>query len=371
MEIDLSELEGQTFHCIEGCGFCCLLEPQIPQYEVNAFLRDPETKEAVRFGSKGPYFPLQGTTGACTFLRDRKCTIYRHRPHFCRSFPFHVHLLERVQVTLNRTCRGTLDGQGEPAAPKARELLAGFPPRFLEQQLAESRRVYAEFVRTATQEDAFAARDALVRELERAAPRLLTTGGLGAALELGARMSEREAPPEAVAMLRDAARGAPDPTPVVREQAEQLFGTEDLDLPIFPDRDLAWITFRLEGDELSELELSERGAVRTRRTMRFDEVLLPISPEARTVLERHLHTVLKRDLLWGYAAYLVDGVEYEEHVAGVFVEEFGRAAADLWMKSSLVATRAGRRTVSGDDAEDGVVFFDNDWLSVPTVGGVV
>jgi Fe-S-cluster containining protein len=87
---------------------------------------------------------LKKGQGSCSFLQNGRCEVYAHRPHFCRQFPFHIHVGSRVQVELDLSCRGVWLNQGEDAMSEGLRLVQENEPE-IRRTLKESVPVYREF----------------------------------------------------------------------------------------------------------------------------------------------------------------------------------------------------------------------------------
>ncbi|MDD1742991.1 MAG: YkgJ family cysteine cluster protein, partial [Methanomassiliicoccales archaeon] len=145
LPVDLSELEGRKFVCLDQCQLCCLCQPELLEKEVPYFKRNfPDRLVARRSPHKHTALALKNGNGPCTFLDSGRCSIYPNRPHYCRQFPFHVHLSERVQVELDLSCRGVWLDRGEDAMASGLQLL-NENSMALKRGLEDSRDVYRVF----------------------------------------------------------------------------------------------------------------------------------------------------------------------------------------------------------------------------------
>ncbi|MCU0861815.1 MAG: YkgJ family cysteine cluster protein, partial [Methanomassiliicoccales archaeon] len=143
--LDLSELEGQRFVCLDNCGLCCLCQPELLDSEVQYFKRNfPQRIVARRSPHRHTALAMKKGSGPCTFLDKGRCSIYPNRPHYCRQFPFHVHLMDRVQVSLDLSCRGVWQGRGEDATALGLQLV-GENERHLRSGLDQAREVHRQF----------------------------------------------------------------------------------------------------------------------------------------------------------------------------------------------------------------------------------
>jgi uncharacterized protein len=69
----------ETWRCVENCGACCNLTPE----------DRPDLEEYLTAEELEIYLEMVGENGWCINydLETRKCTIYEHRPRFCRVQP--------------------------------------------------------------------------------------------------------------------------------------------------------------------------------------------------------------------------------------------------------------------------------------------
>ncbi|NJL46872.1 MAG: YkgJ family cysteine cluster protein [Leptolyngbyaceae cyanobacterium SM2_5_2] len=68
-----------TWQCVKSCGACCFLAPD----------ERPDLDEYLTPEQLSLYLSLVGEDGWCIHYSasDRTCTIYDHRPDFCRVTP--------------------------------------------------------------------------------------------------------------------------------------------------------------------------------------------------------------------------------------------------------------------------------------------
>ena len=144
-EIDYSEVMGKKVECPEQCGMCCLCQPEVLPQEV-PFFRTNHPKSLIRSKSQDRHFCLtmKKGHGSCGFLNGRRCDIYPDRPTFCRQFPYHFYVSDKIHVELDLSCRGAWTGKGNDAAEEARQLAEASEKR-LEKALKEATSVYRDF----------------------------------------------------------------------------------------------------------------------------------------------------------------------------------------------------------------------------------
>ena len=98
-EIDYSEVLGKKVECPEQCGMCCLCQPEVLAQEV-PFFRNGHPDHLIRSKSQDRHFCLtmKKGHGSCGFLNGRRCDIYPNRPTFCRQFPYHLYVSDKIHV---------------------------------------------------------------------------------------------------------------------------------------------------------------------------------------------------------------------------------------------------------------------------------
>lgn len=374
-EVDLSELDGLTYACLDNCALCCLCQPELLPDEESGFRGDPRLSAGladrhISPDVTGTAIRLQGAHGACHFLKGRRCTIYDRRPHYCRAFPVSIYSGWRVQLNANLSCRG-MGLPGEDLNTFGRALLSKYGNERLAEELRGSRQVSAEFsdnMRDAkVAQSVFSLRsaaDALMRDLadEVGLSRLLTYSESG-------RTKQNSS-------AQDIARRARSVEPEADVQdLGVLIGTELFDLPdlaylpVYVDERLTWRIFKLVGDDIVGYVLHEDGATQEESRASPSEVYLaPMSNGGREAFLRYLGTVNGRDCFIGHAAHLLDEDGYTYNFAQAYIGALAHTAVDLWWRASFLASQKGSSTLDWAEVREGVAFFDMDLLDQPTIG---
>lgn len=378
VEIDLSEVDGRTYRCIDGCALCCLCQPELLPDEEARFRKKPRLEEGIaeRHLSpevRGAAIKLRGAHGACYFLKDRRCRIYDLRPHFCRSFPINVFVGWRVQVNANLSCRG-IGLPGEDLRDIAQAVLAEHGQKKLKEEQDAAGKVFTEFVRN--MRNAWVAQSfssvrgagkALAEDLvdELGLSRILTYAEHGrtrqnaSALDIAklARRAEPEADVQGRALM----------------DGTELFDLPDLSLlPIYIDEDLGWKIFKLVGKQIVGYQLAEDGSTtEVSRTDPLEVELMPITASGKKAFEEYMGIVNARDCFLGHAAYLCDMEGYEFNFAQAYLGALANNALDLWWRASFLAMLAGKEQLGPAEIREGVVFFDMDLLDLPTIGAFI
>lgn len=374
-EPDLSELDGLTYACVDGCALCCLCQPELLPDEERRFREDLALSRGIadRHISpdvEGAAIRLQGDHGACHFLRGRRCSIYDLRPHYCRAFPLSMFAGWRIQVNANLSCRG-MGLPGEDLRTAGEALLAQHGEARLWEELGEARKVFDEFSSNTREAKVAqsvpslrAAADALMVEFtdEIGLSRVLTYAESGS--------TRQNSPPQDIARR---ARGS-EPEADIHELGVSL-GTELFDLPdlsylpVYVDEELTWRIFKLDAEGITGYVLHEDGKTEERsRTAPDDVPLLPMTDSGRKTLEGYLRIVNERDCFVGHAAHLLDLEDYSYNFAQAYIGALGHTAVDLWWRSSFLASLRGATSLDRRDVREGIVFFDMDMLDQPTIG---
>lgn len=375
---DLTELEGRTYACIDGCALCCLCQPELLPEEEREFRGDTELRAGVTDAHispdvKGAALRLKGSHGACHFLSDRRCVIYDRRPHFCRSFPMNVFVGWRVQLNVNMSCRG-LDLPGKQLASLGEELLSEYGKGRLSREVASASDVFAMF-ESNTREASVAQSFASVRRSATMLEDELTDGiGLSRVMTCAEYGSSRQnSSPADLAKLVRGTEAEADISERALMDGVELFDLPDLSLlPVYVGPDLSWKMFKLDGRSIVGWELGESG-----ETQEFCRVnpasvdLQPMTDGGRKALQEYIGIINARDCFLGHAAYLCDAEGYEFNFGQVYLGTVANSVIDLWWRASLLAQLAGVEQLGPEEIKEGVVFFDMDLLDLPTIGAFI
>ncbi len=377
-EVDFSELEGRTYRCIDACALCCLCQPELLPEEEMKFSSEPRLAEGVSKKHispevSGAAIKLRGAHGSCYFLKDKRCTIYLDRPHFCRSFPVNVFVGWRIQLNANLSCRG-LGLPGESLGTVGADLIAKYGSDRLAHELKDANRVFTDFVRNTR--DAWVSQSfssvrhaghALLEELsdEIGLSKILTYAEAG--------QTRQNASPMDLARLARKTEAEADIEERALIDGTELFDLPDLSLlPVYIDSALTWRIFRLVGKDIVGFVLSEDGGIsESSRTNPSDISLTPMSSDGRSAFKEYLSLVNNRDCFLGHAAYLLDAEGYEFNFGQVYLGALATNAIDLWWRSSFLASLADRHELGAQEIREGIIFFDMDLLDLPTIGAFI
>lgn len=378
LEVDMAELRGRTYKCIDNCALCCLCQPELLPDEERRFRASPALVDSIadHHISKevtGAAIKLRGAHGSCWFLKDRRCRIYADRPHFCRAFPVNVFVGWRIQLNANMSCRG-MDLPGESLESIGKNLLSEYGDNKLSAELAAAKKVFSDFVRnsreawvaqsfSSVREAGMTLRDELMDEV--GLGRLMTYAEQG-------RTAQNSPARDVIKQVRRTEAEAD-----IHERAlidgTELFDLPDLSLlPIFIDDRLTWRIYKLLDKNIVGYVLSEDGTIEEFSRVDPSEVdLLPMNSHAKAAAGKYLGIVNSRDCFLGHAAYLCDSENYDYNFAQVYLGALANNALDLWWRSSLLAHLEGKPELGNAEISNGVVFFDMDLLDLPTIGAFI
>ena len=375
---DLTELEGRTYSCLEGCALCCLCQPELLPKEERAFTSDPELGRGVVNAHispevRGAALRLKGSHGVCHFLTERRCTIYDRRPHFCRSFPLNVFVGWRIQLNANLSCRG-LDLPGVDLSSLGIALLSEYGNKELSRELTSAAKVFAQFEDNANDASVSQSIASVRKAVSMLGDELTDDIGLSRLMtyaEYG-NTAQESPPADLVRAVREV-----EPEADIHQRAlidgVELFDLADLShLPVYVAPDLSWKLFKLEGGSIVGWELDDSG-----ETGEFSKIdptsvdLLPMTTRGRKALRKYIDIVNARDCFLGHAAYLCDLEGYEFNFGQVYIGAIANCAVDLWWRASLLAQLADAASLDHDEIREGVVFFDMDMLDLPSIGAFI
>lgn len=383
IDVDTIELKGKRFRCIEGCGLCCLCQPELMPSELKAFRRDSELANVVVKSSIDPAkrsIRMLPRGGPCSLLADRRCTIYDRRPHFCRQFPVHTHLMWRIQLTPDYSCRGIWrdewgadEGELTDLEQYGLKELHRHSPARLDSELRESNEVFEEFRGNALESRVWRQ----VGDTREKAISLIDGGffssisGLGRVLTATERSREHGlTPTDAIHSTgeQESTRAARD---ALNELAEELLSVRRPDEhPVYVDRELAWNTHVREGSHIVRRRLLDKGGFGGEESVELDPAAITLSRDGETALEAYARVTNRRDAFLGFVYYLVDDADYEADILSTYLENLAMTQLDLVFRSAL-AVPSRSASMGGEEIAEGIVYIDMDMHDAPTIGSVI
>lgn len=369
-EVDYSDLIGRKLECPDGCGLCCLCQPEVLPEE-RAFFRDNHPKELVKINDPDPYFALalKKGRGSCVFLENstRKCRIYDHRTAYCRQFPYHIYAGEKVKVELNLSCRGAWYGTGHDAMAEARGIVEKADRRIV-QALKESRSVYNEFYSNCKEAGVMSDQSILRMSVSENLSNFTDLGYLSKVLEASDM--------EPVMNLADVRA---DPKPelfelelAARDSALDSMATDDpVNAPVYCDKNWNWNVFLAEGEMMRWNILTDAGDFERKGSANYNDIpLKPLQPEGSKVLAEYIHVLNGRDSFMGSVFSLMDQNGYEDDMANAYYGCLATTVLDLMWRASMLDHFMGTG-MGADGMKEAIIFYDMDRLDAPAIGAFV
>jgi Fe-S-cluster containining protein len=365
---DLSELEGRKFVCIDECQLCCLCQPELLEKEVPYFKRNfPERLVVRRSPHKHTALALKNGHGPCTFLDGGRCSVYPNRPHYCRQFPFHVHLGERVQVELDLSCRGVWLGRGEDAVAFGAQLLNDNSAA-LKRGLEDSREVYRVFKANCYEAGIELEPGKLRREFESKLPLMTDPAFLGSILDRSMEEDEMTLSELPESRTLDAKAVEELQLAAMETGLESLAAEDTFSTPVYCNPQGTWNIFVSQERELDLYQMDREGKITRLRGIVPKRVpLLSPEGEGKKLFTDYLATLNRRDSFLGYAYYLIDDYGYDDPLSNVYYGALATSALDLLWRASLLAHIWGGR-LDREGMLEGIIFYDMDRLDAPTIG---
>jgi len=129
--------EEDRFTCLPGCGLCCSYRVLVTEadrqrlqaacgvWQKPGFLEKPGFLSSACLAAAGPEpweatvsgeLALRRTPDFCLFLdRQRRCTVYEHRPEHCRAYPYLWATYAWPELDIDFSCPGLGHGESIPA----------------------------------------------------------------------------------------------------------------------------------------------------------------------------------------------------------------------------------------------------------------
>ncbi|MCQ2056488.1 MAG: YkgJ family cysteine cluster protein [archaeon] len=366
IKVDYSGITGKMFECIPECGMCCLCQPEILPEERSFF--EAKYPEAVS-KSKGHKYMLsmRKGKGSCVFLdKERRCSIYKNRTTFCRQFPFHFYVGDRISAELDLSCRGVWTKKGRDAAEEAKILAKNSEKRLLA-TLEEASAVYRDFYSICREagimQDVSTLRESVRRNEKKFTDYRYIAEVMNLSmsdseihlddihLESNTRMSELEI------AARDSA-------------IESMSSRDPMNVPVYCDENWNWNVFFANRDAIRQSTIDCEGDIHWKMSIDVDTVRLKnLDDSGRGVLIDYIRVLNSRDSFLGSVFSSVDEYGYEDNVSNAYCGSLCVSIIDLLWRASMLdcffGTGMGARGI-----REAIIFYDMDRLDAPTIGAV-
>jgi Fe-S-cluster containining protein len=369
IEVDYSEVRGKKAECPDGCGLCCLCQPEVLGEERH-FFEKGHPKALVKSKGSDPYLALalKKGRGSCVFLNGRKCDIYNNRPTYCRQFPYHIHVGDRIKVELDLSCRGVWTGKGADAEAEAKDMVLKADGR-IKRALKEAGEVYSEFRRNCEEAGVMGDPSEIRRSVAENLDKFIDPAYIGKVMEaiILEPVMTLEGIKEGPADLEELSEAA-------METAMESMATDDpVNAPVYCDENWNWNIFLADSasGRIDWMVLDDEGDLTKKGTARAGEIRIkPLEPGGEEVLKGYISTLNQRDSFLGNVFSLMDGTGYEDDMANAYYGCLSTAILDILWRASMIDHFMGTG-MGGRGIREAIIFYDMDRLDAPTIGAFV
>lgn len=367
-EIDYSEVAGRLVECPPECGMCCLCQPEVLPDE-RPFFRKNHPSALVRSRGPEPYtaLALKKGRGSCVFLNGRRCSVYQHRPTYCRQFPYHLYASDRLQVELDLSCRGAWTGKGASALDEARMLVSSAEGRIAE-ALEQSKAVYSEFYANCREAGVMADPSGLRMSVSENLGMFSDLSYLGKIMD----MSQIEPIMSVRGIQPDRQPDMKGLTEVGMEAAMESMSSEDpLSVPVYCDPQWNWNMFMAVDGTIEWMVMDDEGELHHKAFVDVDAVELRVPDQSgEAVLRDYISVLNGRDSFMGSVFCTMDENGYEDDMTNSYYGCLSVTVMDLMWRMSLLDHFMGTGC-GADGMREAIMFFDMDRLDAPAIGAFV
>jgi len=368
-EIDYSEVIGKKAECPEGCGLCCLCQPEV-LIEERHFFEKNYSKSLVRSKGPEPYLALalKKGRGSCVFLSGRRCSVYNSRPTYCRQFPYHIYVGDKIKIELDLSCRGVWTGKGADAGAEAEEIVLKADAR-IKKAVKEAGEVYSEFYRNC-KEAGVGGDPAKIRES--------VSGNLDSFTDLAYIGKVMEATMmEPVVALENIKEGPADLEEIngaaMEAAMESMAADDPVNAPVYCDEGGNWNIFIADmmSGKIDWMVLDDGGDLTKKGTVKAADIRIkPLELEGTAVLREYISVLNQRESFLGNVFSLMDATDYEDDMANAYYGCLSTTILDLLWRASLIDHFMGTG-MGGRGIREAIIFYDMDRLDAPAIGAFV
>ncbi|AIZ56710.1 flagellin N-methylase [Candidatus Methanoplasma termitum] len=368
-EIDYSEVRGKKAECPDGCGLCCLCQPEVLAEERHFFEKN-HSRSLVKSKGPEPYLALalKKGKGSCVFLNGRRCSVYNNRPTYCRQFPYHIYIGDKVKVELDLSCRGVWTGKGADAETEAKEIVAKAEGR-IRKAVREAGEIYREFYHYCKEAGVMGDPEEIRASVCRNIDNFTDITYLGKVMEM--IMTEP-------VMTLEGLKGSPEDIEELNEAAaetamESLATDDPVNAPVYCDEKWNWNIFLADSSSgrIDWMLLDDDGDLTKKGSVKASDIKIrPIEPDGKELLKKYISLLNQRESFLGNVFSLMDENDYEDDMANAYYGCLCTTILDLMWRASMLdhffGTGMGERGIM-----EAIIFFDMDRLDAPTIGAFV
>jgi Fe-S-cluster containining protein len=367
-EVDYSEVAGRKVDCPEGCGMCCLCQPEVLPEE-RQFFKASHPRSLVKVRDPEPHtaLALKKGCGSCVFLNGRRCDVYEHRTAYCRQFPYHLYASDRLKVELDLSCRGVWTGTGNDALAEAKDLVARASDRIVA-ALEQSKAVYREFYANCRESGVMSDPSRIRMTVSENASMFTDLAYLSRIMD----MVEIEPVMSLSGLQPETRLDLPSLEEAGRELAMDSMSSDDpLNVPVYCDGKWNWNMFMASNGRIRWNVMDDEGDLHEMGSADAGEIALRVpDAEGSKVLSSYVGTLNGRDSFLGNVFSMMDLNEYRDDMANAYYGCLSVSVMDLLWRMSMLDHFMG----VGNGAEgmrEAVIFYDMDRLDAPTIGAFV
>ena len=368
VEIDYSELTGRKVECIPECGLCCLCQPEVLSNEKDFFVKNhPTALVRNKYPDDHLALALKKGRGSCVFLKDRRCTVYQKRPTYCRQFPYHFYVGERIKIELDLSCRGIWTGRGVDAIADVKPIVDAADRRLMD-ALREASGVYREFYSNCKEAGVMGDPAGIRASVSKYIDRFTDLKFIGNVME-----SSFEDP---VMSLDTVAKDNEVDMDELEEAAKDaalgsMTSQDPLSVPIYCDGSWNWNIFMASGNKIEWKVIDDDGDIHDKaRADPSDIQFLPLEQSGAKILKDYVSILNQRDSMLGNVYYMMDDWGYEDDMSNTYFGAVSVTVLDLLWRSSMLTHFMGTG-MSAAGITEAVIFYDMDRLDAPTIGAFV
>jgi len=368
VEIDYSELMGRKVECIPECGLCCLCQPEVLSNEADFFRKShPTALVRNKYPEDHLALALKKGRGSCVFLNNRRCSVYQKRPTYCRQFPYHFYVGERIKIELDLSCRGIWTGNGADALTDVKPIVDAADRRLME-ALREASGVYREFYSNCKEAGVMGntldIRASTTKHLNNFTDLRFLGNVMEAAIEEPVMSLDNVPKDREVDMMelesaaRDAALGS-------------MTSQDPLSVPIYCDGSWNWNIFMASGNKIEWKVIDDDGDIHDKARANPNDIpMMKLETPGANILKDYISILNQRDSMFGNVFYMMDELGYEDDMSNTYYGAMSVTILDILWRSSMLTHFMGTG-MSAAGMTEAVIFYDMDRLDAPTIGAFV
>jgi len=367
--VDYTEVEGKKIECIDECGLCCLCQPEVLSDE-KGFFKSNYPKSLVKSRSVDSYcaLALKKGKGSCVFLENRRCKVYANRPTYCRQFPYHIYVGDKVKVELDLSCRGAWTGKGIDALSEAQGIVEKADSR-IGQAIIEAKAVYEEFYANCREAGVMGNPAEIRGAVSDNLMRFTDLTYLSKVME----MSMME-PKMSLSMIKDGIADIEGIGEAAMESAMESMATNDpLMAPVYCDNKWNWNVFMADKlkNRIDWMVMDDEGNIKKEGSANISDIVFkPLEEGGAEVLAQYISTLNGRESFLGSVFSLMDSTGYEDDMANAYYGCLSTTILDIQWRASMLDYFMGVG-LGAKGIMEAIIFYDMDRLDAPAIGAFV